>query len=79
MPADDDVFALLVKEFENTESKLKTSEGKEIAWSDLKQRNQIWVNLNKEIKFESSNKLYDYNVFTVFCLIIKVTRKYVGI
>ena len=34
---------------------------------------------NKEIKFESSNKLYDYNVFTVFCLTIKVTRKYVGI
>lgn len=50
VPADDDVFALLVKEFENTESKLKTSEGKEIAWSDLNSADYEieWYVLKKE-------------------------------
>ena len=49
-PADDEVFALLVQEFENTESKLKTSEGTEIAWSDLNGEDYDveWYVLKKE-------------------------------
>ncbi len=50
VPVDDDVFALLVKEFENSESKLKTSEGNDIAWSDLNgEEYEIeWYVLKKE-------------------------------